>query len=34
MARSAEEVLELNQILQEINIPDRDVSVKVQPLSK
>jgi len=28
MARSAEEVLELNQILQEINIPDRDVSVK------
>ena len=28
MSRSAEEVLELNQILQEINIPDRDVSVK------
>ena len=29
-----EEVLELNQILQEINIPDRDVSVKVQLLNK
>ena len=28
MARTADEVLELNQILQEINIPDRDVSVK------
>ena len=28
MARTAEEVLELNQILQEINIPDRDVEVK------
>ena len=28
MARTAEEVLQLNQILQEINIPDRDVEVK------
>ena len=28
MARTADEVLELNQILQEINIPDRDVEVK------
>ena len=28
MSRTADEVLELNQILQEINIPDRDVSVK------